>query len=939
MKHSRIGTYPILALFLLMTVAGVALPLENQNSGNTGTQTNGNARKQSNQTPSSQHAANNNQRTKSSSDSIPNDSIAKDSTRTKRQALDAMVDYTAKDSIVFTEGNWAYLYGSAQVKYKDLSLKGEYLTTNMDSSIVWAKYGLDSLGKEFGYPEFSQGENDKYEAKTIKYNFKTKKGYITHVVTQQGEGYIVAEKAKKNDDGSFFMCDGKYTTCDDHDHPHFYLNLTKAKVRPQKDVVTGPAYLVVADVPLPLAIPFGFFPFTSKYSSGIIFPSYADELERGFGLTDGGYYFAFNDNVDLALTGDIYTKGSWGMNAQSTYKKRYKYSGSFTGNYLVKKTGDKEIPSSYSVSKDFSIKWTHTQDAKANAYRQLSASVNFQTSSYNHNSLYSTTTSDYTSNAKSSSVSLSQTFPNSKWSLSASMQISQRSSDSTVAVTLPNLSITMSRIYPFKRKNVVGSERWYEKIYLSYSGSFSNSISTREDTLFKSNLVKDWKNGARHSVPIGASFNLFNYISITPSISYEEQWHTHKSYKAYDFEEEELVPLDTVYGFFRTYKYSTSVSLQTKLYGMFTPLFGEKYIRKIRHVFTPSISFSYAPNFGAKSYGFYESYQYYDGNGDLKTYYYSPYSGNVYSPPSTGKTGSLNFSFQNNLEMKVKSDKDSTGTKIISLIDNFSTSTSYNMLASEFKWSNISTNTRLKLSKSLTVNLNATFDPYTYKVNTAGTALQRVDRLRVTKTGAIGRLMNTGYSISPSINQDTFKKWFGKKVDKGTDANPNAKKDDKSGQVAPSNSDSISNGSQSLLNGKKKDEGSYDKDGYLQNEVKWNLSMNYSFNYAYNTSRFDAVKCEYKYKLTHNLGLSGSIQPTKNWSFSFSTSYDFDDSKFSYMTCNLTRDLHCFSLTASFIPIGPYKSYLVVFRVKSSMLQDLKYQQRNTSSSLDPVWP
>lgn len=930
MKHSRIGTYPILALFLLMAVAGVALPLQNQKSGNAAIHPNTNQSKQGNRTtPSSSRAA---------KDSIKNDSIPTDSARANRQALDAVVDYAAKDSIVFTEGNWAYLYGSAEVKYKDLGLKGEYLTTNMDSSIVWAKYGVDSLGKEFGYPEFSQGESDKYEAKTIKYNFKTRKGYITHVVTQQGEGYIVAEKAKKNDDGSFFMCDGKYTTCDDHDHPHFYLNLTKAKVRPKKDVVTGPAYLVVADVPLPLAIPFAFFPFTSKYSSGIIFPSYADELERGFGLTDGGYYFAINDNVDLALTGDIYTKGSWGINAESTYRKRYKYSGTFTGNYLVKKTGEKEIPSSYSVAKDFSVRWTHSQDAKANAFRQLSASVNYQTSSYNHNSLYSMTTSDYTSNAKSSSVNLSQTFPNSKWSLSASMQISQRSSDSTVDVTLPNLSITMSRIYPFKRKNLVGAERWYEKIYMSYSGSFSNSISTKEDKLFKANLVKDWRNGARHSVPVGASFNLFNYVSITPSVSYEEQWHTHKSYQAYDFERNKLVPLDTVYGFFRTYKYSTSVSLQTKIYGMFTPLFGEKYVRKIRHVFTPSVSFSYSPDFGAKSYGFYESYQYYDGNGELKTYYYSPYSGNVFSPPSTGKSGSINFSFQNNLEMKVKSDKDSTGTKVVSLIDNFSASTSYNMLAPEFKWSNISTNTRLKLSKSLTVNLNATFDPYTYEPNAAGTGLQRVDRLRVTKTGALGRLMNTGYSISPSINQDTFSKWFGKKQDKGKEANGNARKDE-NGQVPPSSSDSLASGNGGLLNGKKKDEGSYDKDGYLKNEVKWNLSMNYSFNYAYDTNRPDLVKNEYKYRLTHNLGLSGSIQPTKNWNFSFSTGYDFDNSKFSYMTCNITRDLHCFSLTASFIPIGPYKNYFVMFRVKSSMLQDLKYQQRNRPSSLDPVWP
>jgi hypothetical protein len=938
-KQSQLGTYSILIFFFLVTVAGVALPLKTQEPGRNVIQQDSvkvkNNRKENKlptQSPRGNFAA------KTTKDSLQPDSLSHDSIAAKRQTLDATVNYSAKDSIVFTEGNWAYLYGSSEVKYKDLGLKGEKLTTNLDSSIVWAKYGIDSVGKEFGYPEFSQGEADKYEAKTIKYNFKSKKGYITHVVTQQGEGFIVAERAKKNDDDSFFMSDGKYTTCDDHDHPHFYLNLTKAKVRPKKDVVTGPAYLVVADVPLPLAIPFAFFPFTSKYSSGIIFPSYVDELERGFGLRDGGYYFAINDHVDLALTGEIYTKGSWGINASSNYRKRYKYSGNFKGNYLVTKSGDKEVPSSYSEKKDFSIQWSHSQDSKANTFRQLSASVNYQTSSYNHNSLNSMTSSDYTSNAKSSTVNLSQTFPNSKWNLSASMSITQRSSDSTVAVTLPNLTVSMSRIFPFKRKNAVGSEHWYEKIYMSYSGVFANSISTKEDLLFKSNLVKDWKNGARHSIPIGATFNLFNYISVTPSVSYEEQWHTHKTHQYFDNDLKKAAPLDTAYGFYRTYNYSTSLGLQTKLYGFYKPI-GSKSIQAIRHVFTPSVSFSYSPDFSSKTYGFYESYQYYDANGELKTYYYSPYSGNVYSPPSAGKSGSIGLSFQNNLEMKVKSDKDSTGWKVISLVDNFTASTSYNMLASEFRWADIGTNTRLKLSKSLTVNLNATFDPYTYQLNSTGTGLERVDKLRIQRYGSIGRLKSTGYSVSPSINQDTFKKLFGKGKDVKQDGNEKKENPQHTDGNSPDGTSTESAESKSLLNGKKKDDGSYDENGYMKNEIKWNLSFNYSFNYAYDYSRFDQKSLEYKYKLTHNLGLSGSIQPTKNWNFSFSTSYDFDNSKFSYMTCNLSRDLHCFSLTATFIPIGPYKTYYVSLRVKSSMLQDLKYEQRNRSSTLDPVWP
>lgn len=858
-----------------------------------------------------------------------------DSVAVKKQALEAVVNYTAKDSIIFEDGNWAHLYGDAQVKYKDLGLKAENMTTNLDSSTVWAKHGVDSLGNEIGIPEFSQGESDKYEAKTIKYNFKSKKGYITQVVTQQGEGYIVSEQAKKNDDGSFFLKGGKYTTCDDHDHPHFYLYLTKAKVQPKKNVVTGPAYLVVADVPLPIAIPFAFFPFSSSYSSGVIPPSYVDELERGFGLRNGGYYWAINDHVDLALTGEIYTKGSWGLNAESAYRKRYRYSGNFSASYLLTKTGDKEVPSSYSVAKDFSLRWSHSQDPKANTYRTLSASVNFQTSSYNHNNLDAYNTSNYVSNTRSSSVNISQTFPNSKWSLNASMNIAQRSSDSTVSVTLPSLNVNMSRVYPFKRKNAVGSERWYEKIYLSYAGVLSNSITTKEDLLFRSNIIKDWKNGIRHSVPIGASFSLFNYINVTPTFNYEEQWHTHKTLQRFDASTYTFVPTDTVYGFGRTYNFSTALSFQTKLYGFYKPLLGlGKHVQAIRHVFTPSISLSYNPDFTSRTFGFWHSFDYLDASGELQTARYSPYATNLYSPSSSTKSGSVNFSLQNNLEMKVRSDKDSTGWKVVSLVDNFTASTSYNMMAESFRWSNINTSTRLKFSNSLTVNLNAVFDPYLYELNTAGTGLRRVDRLRISRKASLGRLMSTGYSFSPSLNQDSFKKILGL-FSKNKDDKQEGKSQQGEGSMNEPDgetSDGMNSRSQASAN-------DVDADGYVKNDIRWNLSASYSFNYAYDMSRFDPKSLEYKYRLTHNLSLSGSIQPTKNWSFTFNTSYDFQEKKFPYMSCSLSRDLHCFMLSATFIPIGPTKTYFVSLRVKSSLLQDLKYEQRNRSSSSDPIWP
>jgi len=767
----------------------------------------------------------------------------------------------------------------------------------------------------------------------MKYNFKTKKGFSRHTITQQGEGYVVAAKAKKNEDDSYFMCDGKYTTCDHHDHPHFYLMLTKAKMRPKKDVVFGPAYLVIEDLPLPIGLPFGFFPFTDKYSSGVIMPSYTDELERGFGLRDGGYYFAINDYVDLALTGEIWTKGSWGVNARSSYKKRYRFSGNVNLSYLKTIYGDKEDPD-YQVSKDFRINWSHSQDPKANMYRTISANVDYSTSTYNRNDINQYYNGQNTNNTKSSSVTITQRFPNSPFTLSGSLSAAQRTSDSTVSLTLPNMTVSMSRIYPFKRKERIGSEKWYEKIQFSYTGLIQNSITAKEDEVFKANLFKDWQNGIKHTIPVSATFNLFNYLNITPSFNYTERWYSRKITRRWDptrGSRGDHVPADTTYSFHRVFDFNYAVSLQTKLYGFYEPMFKIGKLQKIRHVFTPSISFSGQPDFSDPKWGMYEKYYYYDGNGELQPYVYSPYREGIFGTPSAGKQGNINFSFDNNLEMKLATDNDST--KIISLIDNLGIRFSYNMMADSLKWSPITTNMRLKLSKSLTVNVNATFDPYLYDVNKEGTGLVQVDKLRISHKGYFGRLMQTGYSISPSINQDTFKKWFGRgdKTDNNnTEENIVAEENQAEGEENTER--------KSLLSGGSKSDGEYDDDGYLKNAIQWSLSFQYSFNYGYDRSRPDLLKKEYKRRLSHNLGLSGSIQPTKNWSFNFTTSYDFDRKEFAQVNCSLTRNLHCWSISASFVPIGIYKSYFVSLRASSSMLQDLKYEQRGRSSSLDPEW-
>jgi len=851
--------------------------------------------------------------------------MAKDTVRKKKNSLDAVVTYQAKDSILMTAGNWAYLFGEGNVKYRQIELQSEVIEMNMDSSLVFAKFGLDSIGEEFGYPLFKDGEQQ-YESKTMRYNFGSKKGYITDVITQQGEGYVTAGRTKKMANNDMFMMGGKYTTCDDHDHPHFYIQLSKAKVRPKKNIVTGPAYLVIEDVPLPLAIPFGFFPFSESYSSGIIMPTFGDEMDRGFFLRDGGYYFALSDYVDLALTGEIYTKGSWGLSARSAYRKRYKYSGNFNASLLTTILGDKVVPQEYSKSKDFKITWTHSQDAKANPYRNFTASVNFATSSYDRNQLTNIYNPNSTSNTKGSSVSLSQRFPNSPFSLSATMNVNQRSRDSSISVTLPDVSVTMSRIYPFKRKHAVGSEKWFEKISMSYSGYLRNSIDTKENKLMHSSLVKDWRNGMQHNIPISATFNLFKYINISPSFNYTERWYTSKIMQEWNETSKRLMPSDTIYGFNRVYNYNASLSASTTMYGFYKPLpfLGNK-VEMIRHRFEPSISLSAAPDFGDPRYGFYESYTYMDQDGEMYTNTYSPYSNQIFGSAPQGKQGSLSFSINNNVEMKIRSDEDSTGFKKISLIDKLSLAMSYNMAADSFKWSDMSVGLRLKFSKSYTLNLNAMFDTYTYD--------ERGRKVNVPRWEAgkgFGRLRSTGTNFSYTLNNETFSKLFGGGKTDETKKEGSQQGTGEEGELAdglnPETDAQPAEGGR--LREKKKELGEFDADGYQANKVPWSLAFSYGMNLGYGD--FNPNTLEYKYKLTHNLSFNGNIQPTKNWRFNFNATYDFDTKKIAYMNCSVTRDLHCWQMSGSFIPIGPYKSYTFTIAVSSSLLKDLKYNQSSS---------
>jgi len=838
--------------------------------------------------------------------------------------LDSPVNLESTDSVVMFGRNLVFLYGDAQVTYGDLKLDAAEVKVDMKTSDVYAMGRVDSTGEVIGTPVFEE-KGTPYESETMSYNFKSKKGFITNVVTQQGEGYITGGRAKKNEDDSFFFVDGKYSTCDNHENPHFYLQLTRSKLKPGKNVVTGPAYMVLAGLPLPLAVPFGYFPFSDSYASGVIVPTFGDDYNRGFYLSNGGYYFAINDNIDLALTGEIYTKGSWGLNAQSTYNKRYKYSGNFSVNYLTTITGDKG-QSDYSKATNFQVRWSHSQDSKANPNMTLAASVNFTTSGYTRNDLNSYYSSGFTENTKSSTVNITYKIPNSKWSVSSTMNISQRTQDSTLTVSFPNFTVTMSQVYPFKRKRAVGDEKWYEKIRMSYSGQFQNSLTAKQNVFFKKSLIKDWRNGMKHNIPISATFNVFKYVNLTPSITLNDRMYTSKVRRQWDPNASAEV-CDTTYSFYNVWDFSTSVSMDTKIYGFFQPLpfLGDK-VKMIRHVITPTVSFNAAPDFSSPFFGYYGNYQYTNADGEVVNRKYSMFPNSLYGVPGQGKQGSVSVSIANNLEMKVKSDNDSIGEKKVSLIENFTVSQSYNFAADSLNWSNINTSLMLRLTKGFNLNLTAIWDVYTYKLNSAGNPV-RVNIPRWKAGKGLGKLSSTGTSFSYTFNNDTFKNLFGGKKAKDT-----KKENDSEDTDDEDETDDSSRRPRGIRDREdKEDQMQMGANGYMQWSVPWSLTFNYSVNYGYGT--FNKEKMEYNGRITQNLSFSGNIRPTANWNFSFSASYNFDTHKLAYMNCNISRDLHCFTMSASVIPVGPYKSFNFHISVKSSLLSDLKYDKRSSSST------
>jgi lipopolysaccharide assembly outer membrane protein LptD (OstA) len=830
-------------------------------------------------------------------DSLQSDSLKKQ--KTKKSFLNSPVKYNSTDSIVFNlEQKKVYIHKDGDVKYQKTELKADFIEFDMSSSKVYSKGVLDTAGKENGKPEFTD-KDQKFNAKEFTYNFKTKKGFIKEVITKQDEGYLHGETIKKLANGHIDIKNGKYTTCDQA-HPHFYLALTKAIVIPNDQIVSGPAYMVLEDVPLyPLFIPFGFFPNKQGSTSGILIPTYGESSTLGFYLRQGGYYFAINQHVDLTLQADIYTKGTWGLSGSTRYAVRYKFSGSFSGSYYHNVTGEKGL-SDYAVTKDFSIKWSHTQDAKANPYSSFSASVDFSTSSYEKNHSYDATS--ILTNSKSSSISFQHTWPNKPFSFSGSLSANESNTTSgkPIDLTMPSLSFSMTQIYPFRKSNGQFNH-WYDNIYITYTAALQNTLHTTDSLLFNEGKIVSKKNGFMQTLPISTKIKILKNFTLTPTISYKGMLYTNHIHKYLDLQkvangDTGVIVTDTIPGLIYAQAIgapSVSFSYSPKVYGMYT-FAKNSNIRAIRHVISPTASISLAPDIRKFTANYYRTVT--DENGTKQSY--SMFANGIYGTPTTnGKSGSIALALKNTVEMKVKSDKDTvTGEKKVKLLESLDFSTSYNIFADSLKWSAISMSGGTHIFNNLiNIRCSGTLDPYA--LDSINGSTFRVNTSEWKKERYIGRLTSASLSIGAS-----FQSGKGKKADTKTGAGSN-------NATKPE---------------QPKQEQSDDDDIYNYFNIPWSFTCSYSLSYS--KSGFS------KGTKTQSLSFSGDLSLTPKWKMSVSSGFDFKTHKLTLTTMNLSRNLHCWMMTFNCCPFGTYKYYEFNINVTSKVLQDLKYKKRQSWS-------
>lgn len=820
--------------------------------------------------------------------------------RAKKAGLDKPISGKASDSLYYDLRNkMVYIYEQGDVSYGDMNLKADFMNINLDNKNIYAYGKADTVdgAPVMTRPVFTQGTTT-LNMDTITYNIESQRAKIKSIATQQGDGWLVGTSVKKMEDNTINIEGGMYTTCDQTDHPHFYLAMTKAKVIPGKKAITGPAYLVMEDVPIYfLGVPEGFFPLNTGPKSGILMPTYGEEATRGFYIRGLGYYFTLSEHMDLALTGGIYTLGSWEANVRSRYIKRYKYSGNLNFDFSSVKSGDKG-DADYIKQNTFKLQWTHSQDAKANPGSTFSASVNLASSGY---SKYSANTlNDMLSTQTNSSISYSKNWAGTPFSLSMNMAVSQNSQTKAISVTLPTVSFNVSRFYPFKRAVKIGKDRWYEKISMSYSGKLTNSVSATESDIFSRQTLDNMRNGVQHTIPVQASFNVLNYINITPSFNYNERWYFKKVDRQWNPETNTAEELDPQYGFYRLYDYTTALSFSTTLYGMWQVR--EKYknfkLQAIRHTFSPSISFSYAPDFSNQKYGYFKTVQS-DSTG--RTTVYSPFADNAYGTPSQGRSMAMSFSLSQSLEAKVLSKRDSTGIKKISLIDDFSISGSYNFLADSMKLSNISLSLRSTFSGKIGINLRATLDPY--EVSPEGIRYNKLTWRR----GNLGRIINTGWSFGYS-----FKSRDNTKQPAINDIN----------SVPPEYMNPFYDPYGTMDPVLRRQ---YMANAYYDFSLPWNIGFNYAVNYS--VSYVNNGTTGIRRNITQTIGFNGSITFSPKMAATFSGGYDIATNKLTTSSISITRDLHCWQMSFSWIPFGYYKSWSFHIGVKAASLQDLKYDK------------
>ena len=813
-----------------------------------------------------------------SNDSIAKDTTialknvnSKDSVKVSKSALKSKVTYSARDSIrLEIENQKVYLYGDAHVTYEDTKLDAEQIILDTKNNFVTAKGILDSTGKRIGDPKFTDGPQE-FSSRGMSYNFETKKGKITDVITKEGDGFLHGEQVKRDSSNNFFVRHGKYTTCE-LEHPHFYISASKVRVIPNDKIITGPAYLVIADVPTPLMLPFGFFPNKKGQKSGILIPTYGESNSQGFFLTDGGYYFGISDKVDLSVRGDIYSKGSWGAKGQSNYAKRYKHNGNVSLSYANQKFGEKYLEG-YSNPQNFRINWTHSQDAKARPDRRFSASVNAGSSGFGK--YQNTTTRQYLQNDLSSSITFNKTWTGKPYNFSAAINHNQNTLTKTLSIKFPELNFSVARIIPFQHMEARRGTKWLKTLGFSYNTNLRNQLDTYDSLFFKKgvDMAAQMKNGMHHSIPISTSIKLFKYFNINPSFNYNENWYLQTIRKRYSKNERgvDSLIIDTVKKFQTSRDYTFSTNLTTTVYGMYQLKRGK--LKAIRHVLTPTVGYSFSPGLGKYIYGPWG----YNGSKSR----YTIYDGTLFGGPNTVKSSAINFGLSNNLEMKVKSSKDTvSGFKKIGIFDNLSANSSYNMIADSFKLAPFNLNVRTRILQNVDLNVSSTLDPY--RLDSLG---ERRKEYIWTEKKSVGRIVNSNASISFSLKS----------------------KEKSAAKKEPENT-----------NNPGKIPGTLDDD-YVDFSIPWTLNVSYNLSYS---------KPNLKKTITQTLGFYGDLSVTENWKVSINSGFDFNTKKLSYTSLNIHRDLHCWEMHLNVIPLGPRRSYSFELRVKSSTLSDLKIPRK-----------